>query len=173
MEKLKESPADTVWILQPENRRYLSGFRATDMQMTESSGSLLIREDRRVLVTDSRYGEEAKREAPLFEVQVPAEGLLGRLPGLLAEMGCRVVGFELSAGAGKDRRPLAAGASRAPGGDRRGTEGGQGRPGTSGRRGVGSSHGPRPGRGRGGPAAGHDGAGRGTKDRESRVGGGG
>ncbi len=94
MEKLKESPADTVWILQPENRRYLSGFRATDMQVTESSGSLLIREDRRVLVTDSRYGEEAKREAPLFEVQVPAEGMLGRLPGLLTEMGCRVVGFE-------------------------------------------------------------------------------
>ena len=41
-ERLKKLPCDTAWIIQPENRRYLSGFKAEDNQLTELSGSLLI-----------------------------------------------------------------------------------------------------------------------------------
>ena len=55
--RLKDPPrsgVDTAWVLQPENRRYLSGFRAGDGQLTESSGSLLISGGACVLVTDSR-----------------------------------------------------------------------------------------------------------------------
>jgi len=53
--KLDRLPFDTLWVLQPENRRYLSGFKAADGQLTESSGSLLISKNSLMLVTDSRY----------------------------------------------------------------------------------------------------------------------
>ncbi|MBS1237658.1 MAG: hypothetical protein H6R37_902, partial [Deltaproteobacteria bacterium] len=29
-EKMERLPFDTLWVLQPENRRYLSGFKAAD-----------------------------------------------------------------------------------------------------------------------------------------------
>jgi len=42
LKKTSMGDCDTVWIICPENRRYLSGFKAEDPQFTESSGSLLI-----------------------------------------------------------------------------------------------------------------------------------
>jgi len=80
-----EKEVDAVWIVQPENRRYLSGFRASDLQITESSGSLLITRDLCFLLTDSRYSEEAAVEAPGFEVKTYSEGIVEGLSGLLAE----------------------------------------------------------------------------------------
>ena len=65
-EKMASLKADTLWIVQPENRRYLSGFKATDMQLNESSGSLLITETEALLLTDSRYITDAQREAPIL-----------------------------------------------------------------------------------------------------------
>ena len=59
---------DTAWIIQPENRRYLSGFKAGDPQLNESSGSLLISKRKAFLITDSRYNIEAEREAKDFEI---------------------------------------------------------------------------------------------------------
>ena len=67
-EHLSEIPSDTLWILQPENRRYLSGFKAVDTQINESSGSLLIKDDASLLVTDSRYSMEAQKESVDFDV---------------------------------------------------------------------------------------------------------
>jgi Xaa-Pro aminopeptidase len=85
---------DTAWIIQPENRRYLSGFRAEDSQFTESSGSLLINESRSLLVTDSRYTLDAERDAVEFDVQTLKKGLMEGLPGLLKRMGTENLGFE-------------------------------------------------------------------------------
>lgn len=85
---------DVAWIIQPENRRYLSGFRATDTQLTESSGSLLISENRAVLVTDSRYTTQAKQEAPHFEVLTIKRDLVEEFPDILKDLGARCVGFE-------------------------------------------------------------------------------
>ena len=62
-QRLAALSPDTMWIIQPENRRYLSGFRAEDAQLTESSGSLLINQQQCILVTDSRYTLEAEKEA--------------------------------------------------------------------------------------------------------------
>ena len=59
---------DMVWIVQPENRRYLSGFTAFDTQLNESSGSLFITHKKSMLITDSRYTVVAEREAPDFKV---------------------------------------------------------------------------------------------------------
>ena len=85
---------DTAWIIQPENRRYLSGFEAADTQITESSGSLLITQDRAVLVTDSRYTTQAQKEAPEFEVLTIARSLAEELPDILGTFGTRHLGFE-------------------------------------------------------------------------------
>jgi Xaa-Pro aminopeptidase len=93
-QQLPRIAPDTVWIIQPENRRYLSGFKAQDSQLNESSGSLLIRESASILVTDSRYTTEALKETTDFEVVTLKNGILGDLPGLLADLGTRTLGFE-------------------------------------------------------------------------------
>ncbi len=93
-ERLREKGVDGIWIAQPENRRYLSGFRATDLQITESSGSLLIDEHDLLLLTDSRYTEEASREAVGFEVKTIQKGIAEGLSALLPDLGIRRLGFE-------------------------------------------------------------------------------
>ncbi|MCJ7684430.1 MAG: aminopeptidase P family N-terminal domain-containing protein, partial [Desulfobacteraceae bacterium] len=98
-QRLKKTPTgdcDTAWIIHPENRRYLSGFKAGDAQFTESSGSLLINNARSLLVTDSRYVLEAEKEAVDFEVQILKQGLVDDLPGLIQGMGTKKLGFEES-----------------------------------------------------------------------------
>lgn len=93
-ERLADISPDTLWIIQPENRRYLSGFKAADSQLTESSGSLLINERDALLVTDSRYTIEAQKEAVDFEVITLKKGLIEDLPDLLIHLGTRNLGFE-------------------------------------------------------------------------------
>jgi Xaa-Pro aminopeptidase len=85
---------DTVWIIQPENRRYLSGFKATYGQLTESSGSLLISLDRALLLTDPRYTAQAEQEACGFEVITYREGVVNALPELFDRLHIRKLGFE-------------------------------------------------------------------------------
>ncbi len=85
---------DTAWIVQPENRRYCSGFSATDHQCDESSGSLLINRERSLLVTDSRYALQAENEAKDFSVRTLKKGLMDDFPEFLAEMGTKILGFE-------------------------------------------------------------------------------
>ncbi|MBW2064251.1 MAG: aminopeptidase P family protein [Deltaproteobacteria bacterium] len=92
--KLADMPCDTLWITQPENRRYLSGFKAEDSQFNESSGSLLISASRQVLVTDSRYTLEAQREAGGFQVVTIKRGLPESLPETIQDLGTEVLGFE-------------------------------------------------------------------------------
>ena len=93
-QSLKGIPPDTAWIIQPENRRYLSGFKAEDTQFTESSGSLLINETQCVLVTDSRYTSEAEKEAPDYDVQTLKNSLVEEFPGLVKRLGTENLGFE-------------------------------------------------------------------------------
>ena len=93
-QRLAERNLDTAWIIQPENRRYLSGFRAEDSQFTESSGSLLINQSRCALLTDSRYTLEAEKESVSFEIRTLKQGLVESLPELVKEMKARKLGFE-------------------------------------------------------------------------------
>jgi Xaa-Pro aminopeptidase len=95
-QKLEAGPFDTLWIMQPENRRYLSGFKAGDGQLTESSGSLLITNSASLLVTDSRYTTEAEMECVDFEVITLQKGISDGLPDLLSRLGTRRLGFEES-----------------------------------------------------------------------------
>ena len=82
---LPETGADAIFISQPENRAYLSGF-------TGSAGHLLITADRAILATDFRYWEQAALEAPHFDVAQIRTTVNDLLPDLL--MGVSRVAFE-------------------------------------------------------------------------------
>lgn len=93
-ESIGSKGPDTLWVVQPENRRYLSGFRAGDAQLTESSGSLLINADKAILITDSRYATEAQKEAGDFDVFTLKNGLIDDLADLLPAMDTKILGFD-------------------------------------------------------------------------------
>lgn len=84
--RLAEEGVDAILISDGENRRYLSGFVGT-------AGYLLITKDAAVLVTDSRYTEQAGRQAPGYRVD-RVTGRLDWLPGLAAEFGLERLAFE-------------------------------------------------------------------------------
>lgn len=84
--QLPERNLDALLISAPENRRYLSGF-------TGSAGYLLITSNRAILVTDSRYTEQATNQAPDFQV-IQVRGGWDWLLEELKETGAKRVGFE-------------------------------------------------------------------------------
>lgn len=92
---LRHRKLDALLVTQPQNRRYLSGFTAGDMNINESSGALLIpRRGRPVLLTDFRYRLEAEAEAKGFEVTIYRQGLFALLKKILAAREIEKLGFE-------------------------------------------------------------------------------
>ena len=84
---LAEKEIDAIFISQPENRRYLSGFDG-------SSGYLLITPGDTILATDFRYIEQAKRQAPDYKI-FPIEGDIGSwFPKLVGGLNLKRLGFE-------------------------------------------------------------------------------
>ena len=87
--------ADALLVTQPENRRYLSGYTATDLSIAESSGVLLVpRYGTPLLLTDSRYQLQAENEAAGFEVVLLRGSLPGALKTILRRLGMRRLAFE-------------------------------------------------------------------------------
>jgi Xaa-Pro aminopeptidase len=78
---------DALLVSKMENYRYLSGF-------TGSSGWLLISHNQDVLATDFRYIEQARTEAPDFNVTQIKGDLNDWLPRLASEFRWRRLGFE-------------------------------------------------------------------------------
>jgi Xaa-Pro aminopeptidase len=91
---LISSELDGLLISCPENRRYLSGFTATDSHINESSGFLLISQEAAYLLTDFRYRDWAVAEAPHFEIQIYTKGLAKLMPELLKQLKGSRIGFE-------------------------------------------------------------------------------
>ena len=89
-----EKGLDGVWIRGPENRRYLSGFKAHDTHITESAGSLLIGKNYTILMTDSRYELEAKLEVPDFEIKILKNDILKETCRIIMDMGIKKLGIE-------------------------------------------------------------------------------
>jgi len=91
LEKLRQTLAelglDAVLVTQPDNRRYLSGFRG-------STGWLLISSKSALLAVDFRYVEQARLEAPDFEVVHIKGEPITWLPQLATASGIRKIGFE-------------------------------------------------------------------------------
>lgn len=99
LSRLRQSLAarnlDALLVSQPENRRYLSGYTAGDHSISETSGLLLIpRQGTPYLLTDSRFKEQAEKEAERFEVVLYSKGILPMLRTLLSDIGAGRLGFE-------------------------------------------------------------------------------
>ena len=84
---LAEKEIDAIFISQPENRRYLSGFDG-------SSGYLLITPQNTILATDFRYLEQARIQAPDYEIFPAIGGIVDWFPRLVAELNLKKLGFE-------------------------------------------------------------------------------
>jgi len=92
---IRRKGADALLVTQPENRRYLSGYKATDLAITESSGVLLIPgQGDPYLLTDSRYQLQAEREAWGFGVVLVRGSMLMALEKLLKRLDTRKLIFE-------------------------------------------------------------------------------
>jgi Xaa-Pro aminopeptidase len=92
---LRRRKIDGLLVTQPENRRYVSGYSATDTSIAESSGVLLIPvKGQPILLTDSRYRLQAESEAAGFEVQLYQRNLIASLKNILPARGIRRIGFE-------------------------------------------------------------------------------
>jgi len=86
-QKLTEKEMDAIFVSQPENRYYLSGFDG-------SSGFLLITSQNEILATDFRYLEQVKIQAPDYEIFRITSNMADWLPRLAAELNLSRLGFE-------------------------------------------------------------------------------
>ena len=84
---LSEREIDGIFISQPENRRYLSGFDG-------SAGFLLVTLKNKILATDFRYIAQAKSQAPNYEVFPITSDMGNWFPRLVAELEVKRLGFE-------------------------------------------------------------------------------
>ena len=81
-------------VLNPENRRYLSGFSPEDVSLVERSGALLITPQQAFVLTDARYREEAQECSPLMEPIIYKRSLVKELGTLLPALGIKRLLFE-------------------------------------------------------------------------------
>ncbi|PIE65896.1 MAG: peptidase M24 [Desulfobacterales bacterium] len=94
-QRLKRRELDAMLITQPHNRRYLSGFRAVDHDICESSGVLLIpASGKGLLLTDFRYQLQAEQEVSDLTVKIYTKGLPQLLATLLPQLEVHSLGYE-------------------------------------------------------------------------------
>ena len=84
---LSEHHLDAVVVTKEVNLQYFSGFRGDDT-------TLVITHDHAYLVTDSRYTEQAKQQAPAFTLVEQKDGLLKKTAEVLANADAKAIGFE-------------------------------------------------------------------------------
>lgn len=84
---MAQREVEAIFISQPENRYYLSGFSG-------SAGFLLITPGSRILATDFRYVEQAKKEATDFEIFQIRHDVADWFPRLVGGLNLEQLGFE-------------------------------------------------------------------------------
>jgi len=92
--RLRRKKIDALLVSRPENRRYLSGFRAPDHGINETSGLLVIQARGPArLLTDFRYQLQAEKETTL-QVLLYQRGVLALLSDLLDDGAIKRLAFE-------------------------------------------------------------------------------
>jgi Xaa-Pro aminopeptidase len=92
--RLRRRKIGALLVSRPENRRYLSGFRAPDHGINETSGLLFVpARGKARLLTDFRYRFQAEQET-ILEVLIYRKGALALLDDLVGESGLRRLAFE-------------------------------------------------------------------------------
>lgn len=89
-DRLDAAQVDALLVSRIENVRYVSGF-------TGSSAALIVTETAAILVTDSRYAEQAGVEAAGFVIEVEGGIPTIAAASTAARIGARRVGFEADA----------------------------------------------------------------------------
>jgi Xaa-Pro aminopeptidase len=94
--RLAAAGLDGYFGIRAENGRYLTGFSLGDGEekVAGVSGWFLIGADEVVLFADSRYGVQARREAPDARIEPVYGDLEARWPALAGSLGARRIGFE-------------------------------------------------------------------------------
>lgn len=91
LQKLRQALAakkfEAIFISQPENRQYLSGFNG-------SAGFLLVTQQAAILATDFRYVEQAQSQAPDYQVFRISGQVADWFPRLAAELELKNLAFE-------------------------------------------------------------------------------
>lgn len=90
---LATQECDIFLVSQPDNRRYLTGYTAED-HGADSAGTLLVSQDSMVLITDPRFTEQAKLEAPGCELYIRQGDFATAFAGVVRNHGWTRVGFE-------------------------------------------------------------------------------
>ena len=86
-QKLVGEEIEAILISQPENRYYLSGFNG-------SAGFLLITPQNTILAADFRYLEQARTQAPDYEIFPITNNVAAWLPELVADLNLKRLGLE-------------------------------------------------------------------------------
>ena len=87
-QRLADDGIDAIFITNPQNRRYLSGF-------TGSAGYLIVSQNHAFLATDFRYWEQAELQSPDFElVKLEGSEMKVWLGAVLAKAQPETLGFE-------------------------------------------------------------------------------
>src|SRR4029077_4003050 len=94
--RMEQEGVDAYFGVRREHMRYLTGFAIAENETASAgdSGKFLVTADRTLILADSRYTIQARREAPdcdLFECYHP---LSIRWQALMAESGARRVAVE-------------------------------------------------------------------------------
>jgi Xaa-Pro aminopeptidase len=94
--RLASAGIDAYFGVRREHMRYLTGFTLADGEekVAGNSGQFLVGGDEIVLMGDSRYAIQARREAPEARLEPVYQDLPGRWPDLVASLGARRVGVE-------------------------------------------------------------------------------
>jgi Xaa-Pro aminopeptidase len=97
--RLAAAGLDAYFGLRPEHARYLTGLALAngEEKVAGDSGRFLVTGDSVILLADSRYTVQARREAPEARLVEAYNDLPSRWPGLLESVGARRVAVEAAA----------------------------------------------------------------------------
>lgn len=92
---LRGKKYDALLVSQPENRRYLSGYRDGDHGIGESSGVLVVpARGKAHLITDFRFQLQAETESPQTKLHIHTKGIVPYLAKLLPDLKVKTLAFE-------------------------------------------------------------------------------
>jgi Xaa-Pro aminopeptidase/Xaa-Pro dipeptidase len=95
-DRLAADGLDAYFGVRPEHMRYLTGFALGngEEKVAGNAGQFLIAGDELVVLADSRYTIQARREAPDARIEFVYHDLPERWPRLVAGLGARRIGIE-------------------------------------------------------------------------------
>lgn len=95
-DRMTAEAIDAVFGVRPEHMRYLTGFALAsgEEKVAGHSGQFLVSGDEVVVLADSRYTLQARREAPATRIERATYDLPACWPDLVASVGARRVGVE-------------------------------------------------------------------------------